>query len=196
MLPPCAHTGGVKRRIRLWRAGSWGATQGANTAAPITAKRMRAPARAAGLRASLRHAREPSAPRTESPPTATLDVSYVPMDTEASAHPDLRVEVDVEEVDGEIHQHHDEGEDEDSSLDDGEVQLANGADDEPAQSGHREHGLSDDGAAEEDTELEPSHGDERQGGVDQGVVPDDDPLGDPLGARRAHVVEVDHFEHA
>src|SRR6266581_6990891 len=103
MLPPWAQRGGVKRRMRLCRAGSWGATQGAKTAAPITARRMRAPARAAGLRTSLRHAREPSPPRTESPPTATLDVAYVPMDTEASAHPDLRVEVDVQEVDGEIH---------------------------------------------------------------------------------------------
>src|SRR5712691_3236396 len=141
MLPPWAHTGGVKRRIRLWRAGSWGATQGANTAAPITAKRMRAPARAAGLRASLRHAREPSVPRTESPPTATLEVAYVPMDTAASAHPNLRVEVDVEEVDDEVHQHHDEGEDEDPLLHDGEVELADGVDDEPAQAGYREHGL-------------------------------------------------------
>src|SRR5262249_5790671 len=157
-----AHTGGVKRRIRLWRAGSWGATQGANTAAPITASRMRTPASAAGLRASLRHARELSDPRTEAPPTATLDVAEGPLETAASTHPDLRVEVDVEEVDGKIHQHHDEGEDEDASLDDGEVQLADGADDEPAQPGHREHGLRDDRAAQQDAELESRDGDERQ----------------------------------
>src|SRR6266851_6872078 len=149
MLPPWAHTGGVKRRIRLWRVGSWGATYGAKTAAPITARRMRAPARAAGLRASLRHAREPSAPRTESPPTATLEVAYVPMDTVASPHPDLRVEIDVEKVDGEIHQHHDEGDDEDSRLDDREVELPDGADDEPSEPRYREDGLRDDGAAEQ-----------------------------------------------
>src|SRR5215510_15820602 len=112
----------------------------------MTMSRISAPAMAAGFLLSLRHVRERSASGS-SEATMTRPGVRVPMDTVASAHPDLRVEVDVEHVDGEIHQHHDEGEDEDSRLDDGEVQLTDGADDEPAQPGHREHGLGDDGAA-------------------------------------------------
>jgi hypothetical protein len=60
-LPPGAHTGGVKRRIRLCLAGSWGVIHGAASAAPTTTARISSPSNAAGLRANLRHARESDA---------------------------------------------------------------------------------------------------------------------------------------
>src|SRR5574337_303222 len=110
------------------------------------------------------------------------------MDTIRSAHPDLRVEVDVEEIDREVHEHHDEGEKEDTRLHDGKVELTDGADDEPAHPRYREYRLGDDGAAEQQAELEPRHGDQGQGGVDESVVPDDDPFGDALGSGGTHVV--------
>ncbi len=89
-----------------------------------------------------------------------------------------------------------EGEDEHAGLDDGEVELADGAHDETAHPGHREDRLGDDGAAQEQPELEAGDRDEGQRRVDEGVAADDEPLGDALGPRGAHVVEVDHLQHA
>src|ERR1700730_13037584 len=186
--------GGVKRRIRLWRAGSWGATYGAATAAPMTMKRIRAPAMAAGLRASLRQARERSmSERAEG--TATVGGARVPTDMARSAHPDLRVQVKIEHIDGEVDEDDDEGEEKDAGLDDGKVELTDGAHDEPPQPGHGEHGLGDHGATQEQAELEPGQGHEGERGIDKSMVADDKPLRDALGPRGAHVVEVDHLEH-
>src|SRR5215475_7209657 len=78
----------------------------------MTMSRISAPAMAAGFLLSLRHVRERSASGS-SGTTMTRPGARVPMDTAASAHPDLRVEVDVEHVDGEVDEHHDEREKED-----------------------------------------------------------------------------------
>jgi hypothetical protein len=66
-LPPAVQIGGVKRRMRLCLAGSWGAIHGAPSAVPITTSRMSVPTIAAGLRASLRQPREPVAAGATSP---------------------------------------------------------------------------------------------------------------------------------
>src|SRR5712691_1129351 len=145
-------------------------------AAPITTRSTKAPTRAAGLRTSFRHTRPRSAPRRVASGTATEGGASVPMDTAPSAHPDLRVQVDVEHVDREVHEDDDEGEKEDPRLDDGEVELADGAHDEATHPGHREHRLGNDGPGQKQTELEPRHGDQRQGRVDEGMVADDEPL--------------------
>src|SRR5499427_10994986 len=113
----------------------------------MTMSRISAPAMAAGFLLSLRHVRERSASGS-SEPTMMRPGARVPMDTAASAHPDLRVEVDVEHVDGEVDQHHDESEKEDPRLHDGKVELADGAHDEAAHSRHREHRLRDHRAAQ------------------------------------------------
>src|SRR5215470_3598057 len=161
----------------------------------MTMSRISAPAMAAGFLLSLRHVRERSASGS-SEATITRSGAKVPMDTAASAHPDLRVEVDVEHVDGKVDEHHDEGEKEDPRLHDGEVELTDGAHDEPAHSGHREHGLRDDRPAEQEPELEAGYRDEGEGGIDESMVADHQPLRHALGARRSHIVEVDHLQHA
>src|SRR5215510_16418508 len=119
----------------------------------MTTKRTIVPARAAGLRTSLRQTREPSAGRARA--AASSGGASVPMDMRRSPHPDLRVQVDVEEIHGEVHDDDDHREDEHARLDDGEVELADRADDEPAHAGHREDSLGDDGAGEEEAELQP-----------------------------------------
>src|SRR5712691_5680741 len=139
-------------------------------AAPITTRSTKAPTRAAGLRTSFRHTRERSPLRRAASGTATEGGASVPMDTAGSAHPDLRVQVDVEHVDREVHEDDDEGDDEDSRLDDGKVELANGAHDEAAHPGHGKHRLGNDGPAQKQTELESSHGDPGQIHVLAGVV--------------------------
>src|SRR5215471_12743852 len=137
----------------------------------MTMSRISAPAMAAGFLLSLRHVRERSASGS-SDATMTRPGARVPMDTAASAHPDLRVEVDVEHVDSEVDEHHDEGEKEDPRLHDGEVELADGAHDEPAHSRHREHCLRDHRAAQQQPELEAGYRNEGKGGVDESMVTD------------------------
>src|SRR5215467_2543851 len=161
----------------------------------MTMSRISAPAMAAGFLLSLRHVRERSSSGS-SEATMTRPGARVPMDTAASAHPDLRVEVDVEHVNDEVDEHHDEGEKEDSRLHDGEVELADGAHDEPAHSRHSEHCLGDHCAAQQEPKLEAGDRDQGKGGVDESMVADHQPLGHALGARRPHVVEVDHLQHA
>src|SRR5262249_6277419 len=130
----------------------------------MTMSRISVPAMAAGFLLSLRHVRERSASGS-SEATMTRPGARVPMDTAASAHPDLRVEVEVEHVDGEVDEHHDEREKEDPCLHDGKVELADGAHDEPAHSRHREHRLGDHRPAQQQPELEAGDRDKGKSGV-------------------------------
>src|SRR2546425_11717643 len=119
---PCAdHAGGVKRRSRVCLAGSWGAIQGAASAAAVTTSRMSAPASTAGFRASFRQARGRSRRCTWAGPSMNPGGASVPI-AMGSADPDRRIEIEVEHVHEEVHGHDDHGQQEDARLHDGEVE--------------------------------------------------------------------------
>ena len=88
------------------------------------------------------------------------------------------------------------GEEEDDGLDDGEVVLADAFPGEVADAGEVEDALDDDGAAEHEAELDGGDGDDRHGGVPQGVLEDDAGAGEASGAGGADVVGGHGVDHA
>ena len=69
-----------------------------------------------------------------------------------------------------------------------------GFDHEAPEARPRENGFHDDRTAEKKTELESYHGHDRNEGVAERVLPNDEPLGHALGPRGADVLLVQDFE--
>src|SRR5262245_26905618 len=97
------------------------------------------------------------------PPTSTRGFRRAKASTGASAIADARVDDRVERVDQEVDQHEDRRRDDEHGLDDGEVPEVDGVHDELPHAWPGEHRLGDDGAAEERADLEPDHGEDRDG---------------------------------
>src|SRR3990172_5249815 len=107
-----------------------------------------------------------------------------------SGVPDARVEEGVGDVHDKVHHQEDEGEDEDRRLHHEVVAVTDGVDDPAPHAVPGEDGLGDDRAGEQAADLEADDRHHRQPGVAHDVPSVDTPLGEALGARRAHVVLV------
>src|SRR5690625_161697 len=110
------------------------------------------------------------------------------------AHPG--VEEAVGQVDQQVDQHEQEREHQDRALDDGEVAGVDRLDDEAADAGPGEHDLGHHGTAEQRSELYADDGDDRQQGVAESMLVNDDVVAQAFGAGGAHVVTVEHFQQA
>src|SRR5437867_5434189 len=106
-----------------------------------------------------------------------------------------RVEIAVEqvhaqvagEIEGTQHQH--------ARLHDRVVARGDRLEDQPAQSRPREHGLGDDGAAQELHEEQDGEGDDRKQRVPQAVLPEHHLLVQTLEPRELDVVRAEHLQH-
>src|SRR5687767_8161157 len=104
------------------------------------------------------------------------------------ADPDARVEDRVQEVNYEVGEDDERRPDQSDRGDDGQVEVADGADGDLSQTWKREDALGDDRAAQEVGNVQAGRGhDGRQTGA-QSVSYDDGPLWQALGTRGAHVV--------
>ncbi len=83
----------------------------------------------------------------------------------------------------------------DDVADDDQVALADRLEDEPAEAGEIEDVLDDDGAGEQEGELQAHDGDDRDQRVAQHVAAQGLCAGQALGARRAHPVLAQRVEH-
>src|SRR3990172_6796686 len=105
------------------------------------------------------------------------------------------VEHPVEQIHGEVRQHHHDGDEHHQVLDDRVVAPEDRLDQETRHPGQIEDGLGDHEAAEQERQLDADHGDDGQHRVLEGVPPDDDTLGLPLGPGGADIVLAQHLEH-
>ena len=108
-------------------------------------------------------------------------------------HP--RIEIDVEHVDQQVDGEERDREDHDRALRRREIAGDDGADREPADAGPGEHGLRHHGAAEQERRLQADQGDDRDQRIAQRVMHDHDGLAQALGARGAHEIGAQHFQH-
>src|SRR5262245_48045057 len=157
--------GAFRRWPKLGRTGSEAVRSGAQTLARTTTRRI-------------------------APPTSTRGFRRTKASTGASAIANARVDNRVERVDQEVDQDEDGRRDDQHRLDHREVPEVDRVDDELSHARPCEHGLRDDGAAEERADLEPDHGEDRDGGVPEGVAQDHGALRQALGAPRPDVVTV------
>ena len=86
--------------------------------------------------------------------------------------------------------------DDEVAHDDRIVALEHRLHHELAHAGDGEDGLHDHAAADEPGQRQPEDGHQGQDGVAECVLADDHALGEPLGARRLHVVLPHHLQHA
>src|SRR6266849_2577679 len=149
------------------------------------------PSRGASRSSSSTRRGAPCSKRTE----AFMDASVARAGA-GSAVANAGIEPAVEEIDGEGDRHEQRRDEEDGALGERVVALIDGPEDEPADAGKGEDFLHHHGAAEQDTHLEPGHGDDGDEGVPERVLEDDGARGEPLGRGRADVLGAKHVEHA
>src|SRR2546422_2615033 len=113
-----------------------------------------------------------------------------------SSQPNPRVEVGVEDVNDQIDEHEGGREEEDRRLHHRIVAVVDGLDRQSADARPGEDRLGDDRAAEQRAQLDPDDGHDRDGGVFEGVLPDDGWIAHALGPRRPDVGLAQHLEHA
>src|SRR5437899_304572 len=178
-LPSAAESVGAASRARSdWRTGSCGAITGAASAITTSSKTNTPP---------------PSAIRRVRRPRLGWTAGAAP--GARSARSDAGIEEAIDQVDAEVDHDEEHGGQEHRALDDGVVAVVDRLDREPADARPREHRFRHHGAAEQRAELEPGDGDDRDGGVLQGVLGDHERLGQALGARGPDVVRAQHLEH-
>ena len=83
----------------------------------------------------------------------------------------------------------------DAALHDRIVARLHAVDQPVADARPRKDRLGEDGAGQQQSDLQPDDGDDRDQRIAQRVHDDDAPARQPLGARGAHVVLAQHFEH-
>src|SRR5713226_7261822 len=108
---------------------------------------------------------------------------------------DARVDDAVEEVDDEIDRHHHDAEQQGATLEDRVVTPEDPLDEPFADAGPGKDRLCQDGAGEDDADLQPDHRDDRDESVAQRMGADHPARRQSLGACRADVVLAEHFEH-
>src|SRR5437763_13405720 len=99
-----------------------------------------------------------------------------------------RIEVRVQEIHGEVHGHEHDGHEQDRALGQRIIALVDRPQHQTSDARQRENLLDDDGAAEQDADLQPDHGDDRDQRVAQRVLEHDQAGSQPLGRRRADVL--------
>src|SRR3954471_8654421 len=109
---------------------------------------------------------------------------------------DPGVEEGVDDVDDQVSEDEDHGDEEDDALHDGIVTIEDGPHQDAADAADGEDGFGDDGAAEQQSQLNADDRDHRNERVAQSVAEDDGPLWQPLGARCPHVVAAEDFEQS
>src|ERR1700722_18432496 len=191
--PPFSHTGGARTASRNWSIGEWGATtfavsarrtMMAKTASPITAPRF-------SRNAAQNDASGEGCARTAA---ASSPIGLVSAATSA-AMADPGIDDSVDEIDDQIDQDDDGGDEQNAALQRWIIAPANGvdepmADPRPGEDRLRQHRPSHQAG---NREADDRH--HRQEGVAQGVNADDPGGRQPLGARGAHVIFAQDFEH-
>src|SRR2546427_4505053 len=109
---------------------------------------------------------------------------------------DTGIDIRVEEVDEQVRQGEQRREGQHDALHHRVVASEDRVDQEQPKPRPAEHRFGEDRPAEQGAELEPDGGDDRDERVAEGVTPEDRPLGEALGPRRAYVVLPEHLEYA
>src|SRR6266446_1532175 len=109
--------------------------------------------------------------------------------------PDPRVEIAVQHVHEEVARQVERAQHEHAGLHDRIVARGDRLEDQPSEARPGEHGLGDDGAAEELHEQHDGEGDDGQQRVLQSVLPEHHLLVQSLEARELDVVGAEHLEH-
>src|SRR2546422_9895943 len=179
--------GGESRSTSTDLSGSQGLISGAAAAAPPAMATITRPARAWRSRMNARkNAVKRPAPRRGRGrvPSIARTVAIAP----SLRGPGPRVEVQIQQVDREVDDDERERDEEGGPLHHLHVARDDGADELAAEPGPPEDLLGEYRAAEQITELQPGDRDDRRPGHPQRVGTDDDPLGQPLGARHHDVL--------
>src|SRR5689334_20650881 len=98
----------------------------------------------------------------------------MPSEVQAGIH------ADVQQIGEQVDDQHEDPEEDGEPLDDREVPGGHRVDEQAAQSGYGEDVLDDDGAADQEGEVDAEHHDERQQRVRQDVAPQHSEPGQPL----------------
>ena len=155
--------------------------------------RPAAGARSAGSIASAR-ARPDSSPIAHA--HAGRLTSHAPSSSVRTADADARVEHGVEDVGEQVEQHHEHRGDGHPRQDHRVVGSFERVEEQQAEAGPAEHPLDHDHPAEQHAGVDGDDGHERDQRVAQRVTPDDLTARHALRPRGAHVVGVQHLEHA
>ena len=108
---------------------------------------------------------------------------------------DPRVQPRIERVHREVDQHEGERDDQHAALHERHVAGQDALDHQGAHAGPGEHGLGEDGAAQQIARLHAHHGDDGDERVLQRVPPDHHALAQALGARGADIVLAERLQH-
>src|SRR6266511_2529768 len=167
--------------------GSCGATTGAKTAASTKVSATSRPTTASGMRRKRVRSSRRRRARGLSSSAGAVSTKLI-----ASGGPtrdaDARVQVRVEQVDGQVDDDVPGRRDEDDALEQRVVALVDRVDRQPPESGDAEDLLGDDGAGDQCAELQSDHRRQRDERIAQRVLADHRPLRESFCARGAEVV--------
>src|SRR6266496_6440487 len=171
-----SRVGGLRRTRSDCRSGSW-TTHGATTAS------------------TARSATTPSPSRMSHGMRRPRGRAFCIAAKASSAGAGAGIEEAIEEIDGEVDEdEHHRGE-EHRALHHGIVAIVDGLHGEAADAGPGKDGLRHHRPPQERAELQRGDGENRNGGITEGVLGHDDHLAEPLGARGADVVGAEHLQH-
>src|SRR5579883_1769484 len=185
-------------RPRLSVPRRWAALGPARRAKSVILLGSASGSRLARIAMRMMKAIQPTASQKTGPmPRRRLGASATPPISLASsaAMANPGVEHGIEHVDHEIDEHEGDRDKEHRALQDDEVAGVDRFDDEPAETGQREDGLDDDGAADEPADIEADDRHQRKRGWLQGVDEENAPLGQALGARHGDEVLLQGRDH-
>jgi hypothetical protein len=102
----------------------------------------------------------------------------------------------VQDVNAEIDQHIDAGDHQQGALDHRIVPPQHRGDDEVADPGQGKHRFGDDGTTEQSCKGQPDHGQHRGARIPERMLEDHGRRRQALGTRGAHVILLQHIQHA
>src|SRR3984957_6603002 len=190
--PPFSHTGGARTASRNCSIGEWGATKSAVSARrTITAKTAR-PNNAPRF---SRNAAQNDASGEGCARTAAASSPTGPVSATSAAMADPGIDDSIDEIDDQIDEDDDGGDEQNAALKRWIVAPANGIDEPMADAWPGEDRLCQHGARHQARDRKADHRHHRQKRVAQGVNADDPAGRQPFGARGAHVILAQDFEH-
>src|SRR5450432_2978116 len=151
--PPSDHAGGVKKESRYCSLGGCGATTSAKTASRRSATTNASPIMAPRLR-------ENDCQNSRHGPGGETG-SWIGNACAASGMPDPRIDHAIEKIDDQVDRNHDRGNQQDASLYDGIVAGLHTMDQPVADTRPAENCLGENGAGQEQADLQPDDSDHR-----------------------------------
>ena len=108
----------------------------------------------------------------------------------------MRVKPGISDVDQEIDRQDYDCIQSDEGLHDRKISIADSLDNQPAHPGRGKHRLGDNRATEHHANAQADHGDDRDGGVLQGVIDHNITVPHTLPLGGTNVIRIEHFQQA